>query len=62
MGKTMLPKDDSFDADADGAWSAEIQERIDELRNGKVKAIPWPEARQMIFDPSSALNRAIPEA
>ena len=42
--------DPAVDDDAPAAWSAEIQQRIEELRTGQVKAVPWPEARQMILD------------
>jgi len=37
------------DPDAEAAWQAEIERRINELDQGKVKPIPWTEARQMIF-------------
>jgi putative addiction module component (TIGR02574 family) len=37
------------DPDAEAAWQAEIERRISELDQGKVKPIPWTEARQMIF-------------
>jgi putative addiction module component (TIGR02574 family) len=38
------------DEDIQAAWSAEIQKRIEELRQGKVKPLSWPEARRMILD------------
>ncbi len=38
------------DEDVQAAWSAEIQKRIEELRQGKVKPLSWPEARRMILD------------
>jgi putative addiction module component (TIGR02574 family) len=37
------------DPDAETAWQAEIERRIAELNQGTVKAIPWAEARQVIF-------------
>ena len=37
------------DPDAEAAWQAEIQRRVAELDQGKVKPIPWAIARQMIF-------------
>jgi putative addiction module component (TIGR02574 family) len=45
---------DSLEATADinveGAWDAESRQRLDELRSGQTKPIPWPEARRMILD------------
>lgn len=40
---------DSIDADAEVVWQAEIERRLSELDQGKVKPIPWTEAREMIF-------------
>jgi putative addiction module component (TIGR02574 family) len=36
------------DPDAEEAWSAEIQRRITEMDAGKVKLVPWSEARRQI--------------
>lgn len=33
--------DSETDDDADAAWAAEIQRRIEEIDNGDVKLIPW---------------------
>lgn len=41
---------ESADPDAEASWEAEIGRRIDELDQGKVKPIPWAEARRMIFE------------
>jgi putative addiction module component (TIGR02574 family) len=41
---------ESNDAEAEAAWDAEIERRIAELDQGKVKPIPWAEARRMIFE------------
>ena len=38
------------DPDAEVAWQAEIERRIAELDQGRVKPIPWTEARRMIFE------------
>jgi putative addiction module component (TIGR02574 family) len=38
------------DPNAEAAWEAEIERRIGELDQGKVKPIPWAEARRMIFE------------
>ena len=43
---------DSLEADdphAEAIWQAEIERRIAELDQGKVKPIPWTEARRLIF-------------
>jgi putative addiction module component (TIGR02574 family) len=37
------------DADAEVAWEEEVTRRIAELDEGKVKPIPWAQAKQMIF-------------
>ena len=36
------------DEGVEAAWSEEIQRRIEELDSGKVKPIPWAEARREI--------------
>ena len=41
--------DPDVDREVDEAWDAEIKRRIDELDNGAVTAVPWPEARRMIL-------------
>jgi len=40
--------DETVDASAEEAWSQEIARRIEELDSGKVKPIPWAEARRQI--------------
>jgi putative addiction module component (TIGR02574 family) len=37
------------DEDAEAAWSTEIAQRIADLESGKVRAIPWSEARRRIL-------------
>ena len=37
------------DPDAEEAWNAEIQRRVEELDSGKVETIPWSEVRQRLF-------------
>ena len=34
------------------AWSAEAKRRLEEVRTGAVKPVPWEEAESQIFDPS----------
>jgi putative addiction module component (TIGR02574 family) len=45
--------DDTVDAGAEEEWNIEIARRISELDSGKVKPIPWAEARRQI---SAILN------
>jgi putative addiction module component (TIGR02574 family) len=43
----------SLDGDliaTDEEWAAELKERLDELKDGRVKPIPWAEVRQQIMD------------
>ncbi len=41
--------DPAIDADAEAAWDAELSRREQELESGKVKAVPWSEARRQIL-------------
>ena len=36
------------DADWADAWEAEVARRLEDLNQGKLKTVPWPEARRMI--------------
>jgi putative addiction module component (TIGR02574 family) len=40
---------DRADPSAEARWQAEIERRIADLDQGKVKAIPWAKARRLIF-------------
>lgn len=40
------------DEAAAAAWSAEAKRRLDQVRTGAVKPVPWEEAEGLIFDPS----------
>ena len=42
--------DETSDPDVEDAWEAEIQKRSQEISNGKVKSIPWTDARKTLFD------------
>jgi putative addiction module component (TIGR02574 family) len=37
------------DSDAAAAWSEEIRTRIEDVRSGRVKAVPWTDAREQIL-------------
>lgn len=47
-GSLLDSLDDSVDATAEEAWRQEIARRIEDLDSGKVKPIPWAEARRQI--------------
>jgi putative addiction module component (TIGR02574 family) len=36
----------------DAAWSAEAKRRLEEVRTGAAKLVPWEGAERQIFDPS----------
>ena len=52
-GSLLESLDDTLDASAEEEWSREIARRIAELDSGKVKPVPWAEARRQI---SAILN------
>jgi putative addiction module component (TIGR02574 family) len=52
-GSLLESLDDTVDASAEEEWNEEIARRIQELDSGKVKPIPWAEARRQI---SAMLN------
>ena len=41
--------DNAVDPDAEARWGAEIARRVRELDEGKVRPIPWAEARRELF-------------
>jgi putative addiction module component (TIGR02574 family) len=47
-GSLLDNLDDQIDASAEEEWRLEIAKRIEELDSGKVKPIPWAEARRQI--------------
>jgi putative addiction module component (TIGR02574 family) len=47
-GSLLESLDDTVDASVEEAWSQEIARRIAELDSGKVKPVPWAEARRQI--------------
>ena len=49
LAGTLLDSlDDAVDRDAESAWEAEILLRLKEIDEGKVKLMPWSEARTKI--------------
>ncbi len=47
-GYLLESLDQEVDEGAEAAWHAEIDRRLGELDSGKVKPIPWSEARRKI--------------
>lgn len=47
-GSLLDSLDQEVDEDAETAWHAEIDRRLRELDSGKVKPVPWSEARRKI--------------
>lgn len=55
LAARLLDSLDSEAAPSGGAeaeWAAEIQSRIEDVRGGRVKAVPWATAREQIMDDS----------
>jgi putative addiction module component (TIGR02574 family) len=52
-GSRLESLEDTMDAAAEEEWNQEIARRIAELGSGRVKPIPWAEARRQI---SAILN------
>jgi putative addiction module component (TIGR02574 family) len=49
LAGTLLDSlDDTVDRDAESAWEAEILLRLKEIDQGKVRLMPWSEARTKI--------------
>jgi putative addiction module component (TIGR02574 family) len=42
--------DPEADDDAEMAWSLEIRQRLDDLEQGRVRTVPWSEARKLILE------------
>jgi putative addiction module component (TIGR02574 family) len=47
-GSLLESIDGTVDASAEEEWNQEIAKRIEELDSGKVKPVPWDEARRQI--------------
>lgn len=47
-GSLLDSLDEGMDASAEEEWNNEIVRRIEELDSGKVKPVPWAEARRQI--------------
>lgn len=49
-GSLLDSLDDVIDEDAESEWEREVARRLQELDSGKVKPLPWSEARRRITD------------
>ena len=47
-GSLLESLDDTVDEDVEQAWAVEIARRLEEVQSGKVKGVPWAEARRRI--------------
>jgi len=48
-GSLLDSLDDTVDPNAEAAWDTEIARRLKEVDSGKVRPIPWAEARRAIL-------------
>jgi len=51
-GQLIESLDAEVDEGVEAAWSLEIARRLAELETGKVKSVPWAEARRQIMRPA----------
>ena len=47
-GSLLDSLDDTIDEDVEQAWALEIARRLEEVQSGKVRGVPWAEARRRI--------------
>lgn len=52
-GTLIESLEEAVDEDAEAAWGREIAERLKDLDSGRVRAIPWVEARRRILQPNA---------
>ncbi|MCZ7646586.1 MAG: addiction module protein [Planctomycetota bacterium] len=51
-GSLLESLEEGSDPDLESAWAAEIAKRVNELDEGRVLAVPYPEARKRIVGDS----------
>ena len=61
LASTLIDSlDATVDENVEAAWQEEIRQRIDDLRSGKVTAIPWEDvrekARTLLHDPGRVIR------
>ena len=49
--------DPGVDDDAEAAWDVEIRDRLEDFDAGRIRPVPWVEARRMILDDGDAPGR-----
>jgi putative addiction module component (TIGR02574 family) len=47
-GSLIVSLEDQVDEDAEQAWAEDIGRRVAKIDSGKVKLVPWPEARRRL--------------
>jgi putative addiction module component (TIGR02574 family) len=47
-GSLLDSLDEAMDDDAEQAWEVEVSKRLSEIREGRVKSVPWAEARRRV--------------
>jgi len=47
-GSLLDSLDEAVDDDAEQAWEIEVSKRLSEIRESRVKSVPWAEARRRI--------------
>ena len=47
-GSLLDSLDETVDENVEEAWALEIARRLEEVQSGKVRAVPWAEARRRI--------------
>jgi putative addiction module component (TIGR02574 family) len=45
-GNLIASLDATIDQDADAAWQAEVVRRLNDIRSGRVKTVPWDEVQE----------------
>jgi len=48
-GSLLESLDEVVDENVEATWADEIARRVDELNKGRVKTVPWSEARRRIL-------------
>jgi putative addiction module component (TIGR02574 family) len=56
-GELIQSLDTEVDVDAEAAWAAEIQARVERLDAGNATTIPWSEARRRIHAAAGRVPR-----
>jgi putative addiction module component (TIGR02574 family) len=46
-----------IDEDAEEAWDMQIARRLEEIDSGRVKMVPWSEARRQIMETNSGRKK-----